>query len=122
MASISVRVNMDAKALEECAYNDDKVKGEVTKGANSIAAKASSMATEKSGIWHETGRPHTPGREGGTWHGSKDNGTIGGVTPSYVAKPAKPSTNGVPVAIVVTANYAAQKDNMKHNTLVRAIG
>lgn len=125
MASgFSVKVTIDESRLEESAYQAPQVKSATTRYANQIAGNANNLAVDKSGVWHESGKPHTPGREGGTWYGSKkDRGTIGGVSPMYKAKPAKPSgDHGEPVAIVVTANYAAQKDNMKNNTLLKAMG
>lgn len=123
MANFSVRVNIDETALEQCAYNAPQVKGAINKSANQIAANANGLATEESGIWHEVGKPHTPGREGGKWHGSRhETETIGGVQPSYKAKPARPGSNGAPIALVVTGNYAAQKDNMVNNTLLKAMG
>jgi hypothetical protein len=124
MASVSVKVKISEEKLKEVAFNTSEVRSAITKGANQIAGRANGSATEKSGIWHEIGVPHTPGKEGGVWKGTSKEiqYTIGGQQAEYQAKPAKPTRDGTPVAIVVTANYAAQKDNMKHNTLVRAIG
>ena len=124
MASVSVKVNISEDKLKEVAFSTSEVRSALTKGANQIAGRANGLATEKSGIWHEIGVPHTPGKEGGVWNGTSKEiqYTIGGQQAEYQAKPAKPTRDGTPVAIVVTANYAAQKDNMKHNTLVRAIG
>lgn len=99
-----------------------QVKNAVTQEANAIANRASGMATEKSGVWHDTGKPHNPERTGGTWrdHG-KSYPTIGGTEPVYRAKPAK-IIGGKPFAIAYTGNYAAQKDNLKNNTLLKAKG
>lgn len=116
---VSVRMSPD---FDNVIKTLPQVKGALSKEAGAIAARANGMATEKSGVWHETGKPHTPGREGGTWH---DHGeaypTVGGAEPSYGSKPAMMGAEG-PIAIVFTANHAAQKDNTKNNTLLKAKG
>lgn len=123
-SGIKVRVNISEQALKKCAFDAPGVRSAVTKGANEIAARANGLATEKSGIWHEIGVPHTPGKTGGKWEGTNKtiSFTIGGEQASYRAFAAKPTRDGTPVSIVVTKNHAAELDNMKHNTLVRAIG
>ena len=123
MANVRVDVRMSPN-FEQVIMAEPSVASEVTKTANEIAGRANSMATELSGVWHEVGEPHTPGREGGTWRGSnKVTETVGGTRPNYKAKPARRTgANGTPIAIVVTANHAAQKDNMKNNTLLKAKG
>lgn len=125
MASVKVRVEMSPD-FNRILYSKPSVKGAVTKEANAIAGRANAMGTP-SGVWHETQpkvRPHTPGRTGGVWHGNrKSTKTEGGTEARYEALPAKPyGDEGFPVSIVVTANHAAQKDNMKNNTLLKALG
>lgn len=116
----NVRVVMNGN-FNEVLFAAPQVKQAVDEKAKSIAGKANAAANEKSGIWHEVGKPHTPGREGGKWHGA-DGEVIGGKDADYKAKPARRmGADGAPIAIVVTGNYAAQKDNMKHNTLLRSI-
>jgi len=52
----------------------------------------------------------------------RDDGTqVGGKTPRYIAKPAINSKYGS-IALVVTGNYAAIKDNHDHNTMLKARG
>ena len=119
----SIKVKMQwSPTFEQDVAQMPQVKNAVTKEANAIAERANGMATEKSGIWHETGKPHTPGKSGGKFH---DHGnvtaTIGGTEPVYRAKPAK-LIGGKPFAIAYTGNYAAQKDNLNHNTLLKAKG
>ena len=123
MAS-GVRVNIDANRFRQFVNNSPEVKSEVNKAAGKISAKANGMSTEKSGIWHEIGKPYTPGKEGGEWHGTHKEikYMVGGTDAVYGSKPAKPTGDGTPVAIVFTANNAAQKDNMKNNTLLKAMG
>ena len=43
---------------------------------------------------------------------------VGGTQPVYSSKIRRNPT--VPTSLVYTANYAAQKDNMLHNTLLKA--
>ena len=44
----------------------------------------------------------------------------GGTSPKYVADTQRPK-GIVPVGMVYTGNYAAMKDNMKHNTLLKSL-
>lgn len=44
----------------------------------------------------------------------------GGTSPKYMADTQRPR-GIVPVGMVYTANYAAMKDNMKHNTLLKSL-
>ena len=120
-SSIKVNVVM-SPTFEQDVMKLPQVKGAVTKEANAIADRANGMATEKSGIWHDTGKPHNPDRTGGTWHDHGDSyPTIGGTEPAYKAKPAK-MIGDKPFAIAYTGNYAAQKDNLNNNTLLKAKG
>lgn len=122
MASGGVRVDVRMSPdFEQVIMEEPAVASEVTKTANQIAGRANAMG-KPSGIWHETGAPHTPGRTGGVWHGNrKSTETVGGTPANYEAKAAQ-MRNGKPIAIVVTANNAAQRDNMENNTLLRAKG
>lgn len=122
MAS-QIRVSVEwSPQFEQIVMGLPQVKGAVTKEANAIAERANGMASTVSGIWHETGRPHDPNKTGGKWHDhGKSYPTIGGNEAAYRSKPAK-MFGGKPVAIVYSANYAAQKDNYEHNTLLKAKG
>lgn len=122
MASVSVKVDISEKALERVINESPETKSAINSLSNQIANRANAMAQEISGIWHETGKPHNPERKGGEWVGSsKDFPTIGGVEARYDSKPAKLGSDGL-VGIVFSANYAAQKDNHLHNTLLKAKG
>lgn len=122
MASVTVKVDVSMKSIEEAINSAEGTLSAINSESSKIAAKANSLATEKSGKWYETGKPHTPGRSGGKFH---DHGNvksiIGDKSAKYASKPAKRGPSGV-VGIVFTANYAAQKDNTKHNTLLKAKG
>lgn len=118
--SISVKVVM-APDFEQQCYDKPQVASAVTSKANEIAAKANGMAIERSGIWREVGKPHDADAQGGKWHGPNNVPTTGGTEPEYKAKPAKRmGDEGRPIGIVFTANHAAQKDNLKNNTLLKA--
>lgn len=122
MANVTVTVDISQKSLEEAINSAEGTRSAISSESSKIAAKANAMASEKSGVWRETGKPHTPGRSGGEFH---DHGNvtevIGGKSAVYASKPARRGPGGV-VGIVYTANYAAQKDNSKRNTLLKAKG
>ena len=61
------------------------------------------------------------GYKTGKYHKDHKSPAIGGMSPKYVAHTGRPR-GAVPVGIVYTGNYAAQKDNMLHNTLLKAKG
>lgn len=124
MADVNVTVKIDDAAFMRAMYAPSSVAQAVNTKAQNIVSNANGMAVERSGIWHEVGKPHNPNKTGGTWIGNKNiTDTIGGTPSEYGMKNAKRiGADGVPVAIVFTANYAAQKDNLKHNTLLGAIG
>lgn len=84
-----------------------------------IAGKANALAAGyKSGIWHDTGSTKPPGH--GEWHDrGKTYPTKGGTPAQYEFDVEK--RKSAQVGIVYTANYAAQKENMQHNTLLKSI-
>lgn len=122
MGSVTVKVDISQQSLKHAVNFAPGTRTALARESNAIAARANGMATEKSGIWHETGKPHTPGKTGGEWH---DHGgsykTIGGEEAKYSTKPVIAGKDGY-VGIVFAANYAAQKDNLKNNTLLKAKG
>ena len=104
MASIHVNVELDPNAPEKI-FRLPQCKDALTKEAQAIAAKATNMgASFKTQEWTR-----------------KDGTTVGGKSPRYIAKPARNSKYGS-IALVVTGNYAAMKDNYEHNTLLKARG
>lgn len=123
MASVTVKVDISQQSLEKAVNDAPGTRSAINSMTAQIAARANSMASEVSGIWYETGKPHNPDREGGGefhTHG-KSYPKVGGVAASYASKPAKKGPSGL-VGIVFSANYAAQKDNLKHNTLLKVKG
>lgn len=54
------------------------------------------------------------------YHRDHMSPAVGGTAPKYAANTGRPR-GIVPVGIVYTANYAAQKDNMLHNTLLKSL-
>lgn len=121
MASADVKVEIDVPAVELVINSSDSTRNIINKLSGEVAARANYMATEITGIWHETGKPHTPGKTGGTWHDhGKEYDTIGGKRAEYASKPAIRGKSGL-VGMVYTGNYAAMKDNNKHNTMLKAL-
>lgn len=111
MADATIKVVMDSN-WEETIKTMPAVKAVVTKEAKKICDTANSLSSGfKSGIYVD----------------KKTNTTIGNTPAQYGSMNAKvyPDRNGAgstSVALVYTKNYAAQKDNLLHNTLTKAIG
>lgn len=68
----------------------------------------------------DTANALSSGFRTGYYHRDHKSPAVGGTQPAYMAKTGRPR-GIVPVGIVYTANYAAQKDNMLHNTLLKAL-
>lgn len=103
MARVTIKTDF-GPGWKKAIFQTEKVSEAVTKEANRIASRANGMSSGfRTGIWHD----HETGEKRGN------------TAPKYEAKPAI-MRNGKPVAIVVTANYAAQKDTMENNTLLKA--
>ena len=124
MANVNVRVKMDDEAFTRAMYADENVVSSVAAKAEKIATRANGSAIEKSGVWHDVGQSHTPRKSGGKLHeNNREIATDGGKTATYGIKSVERfGRYGIPVSVVYTSNYAAAKDNLKHNTLTRAIG
>lgn len=106
MASVKIKVVLDSDAPEKI-YRLPQVKAAVTKQANEIAERANSMSAGfHTGLYYQNGH-HVAG--------------VGNKQPNYVAKPTKETSKGA-IALVVTGNYAAMKDTLEHNTLLKARG
>ena len=54
------------------------------------------------------------------YHVEHRSPAVGGTSPRYTAHTGRPNGQ-VPIGIVYTGNYAAQKENMLHNTLLKCI-
>lgn len=105
MADVTVKVEM-LPGWERTVKQMGSVKSALTAEASAISANANSLSSGfRTGIYHDPA-------EGGK--------RKGGTPAQYASKPAKSTDNGA-VALVYTANYAAQKDNMLHNTLLKAV-
>lgn len=104
MADVTVRVKLDSNWKQK-VVNLSSVKDGLTNEAERLEQKANALCSGfRSGIWHD---PET--------------GVKKGDTPAvYGMKTAQRYGSG-PVAIVYTKNYAAQKDNLKNNTLAKVL-
>ena len=91
--------NIDPEKLWRMACKSDGMYQLVRKAADQVCSKANSM--------------------GSTFKTEKYRDR-GGTSPKYMANTGRPKGT-VPVGIVYTANYAAMKDNMKHNTLLKSL-
>lgn len=121
MASSDVEIEISEERVESVINGSEGTREILNKIAADVASRANSMATEKSGVWYETGKPHTPGRSGGKFHEHGNvTETIGGKDAEYAYKPAIRGKSGL-VALVHTDNYAAMLDTHKHNTLLKAL-
>lgn len=111
MADATIKVVMDSN-WEETIKTMPAVKAVVTKEAKSICDTANSLSS---------------GFRSGTYYDKETKKTIGNTPAQYGSMNAKvyPDRNGAgntSVALVYTKNYAAQRDNLLHNTLTKAIG
>lgn len=97
MADVDFRI--DEQALWRMACKTDNMYQLIRKNADQTASKANSM--------------------GASFRTQKYKGK-GGTSPRYVANTQRPR-GIVPVGMVYTGNYAAMKDNMKHNTLLKSL-
>lgn len=105
MADVIVKVVMEP-GYEKKLKKMPVVKGALTKKATEICAEANNMAAGfRSGKFYD-----------------REAKKLKGDTPArYAMKKAKEHEDGS-TALVYTANYAAQLENMKHNTLLKAKG
>lgn len=104
MADVTVNIVMNP-GWEKQIFMLPQVKGAVTKEANAVASRANALGA---------------GYRTGYYHPNHKSPAVGGTQPKYKAFQAQ-VFNKTPVAIVVTKNYAAMKDNMLHNTLLKSL-
>lgn len=104
-----VNINSESMIIEEIG-NLPQVKGQLTKAANQTAAAATAAAA---GFRTKRVKPGTVLPDG-----TRAAAGIGGKSPRYIAKKAQQGRAGA-VALVVTGNYAAQKDQALHNTMLK---
>lgn len=103
----SGRITWDKSALGRVLAKDAGVLAEVNRATQERCAKANALcAGFKSGVWHD----HA--------NGDKKYGPTQAV---YGSNVKRFGAANVPVGIVYTANYAAAKDNLQHNTLAKVV-
>lgn len=106
MASgVTVRVEIDEKKLEHAIFYAPKTEVMISNKVEKIAAKANALA----------GGYRTP-----KWH-DHDTGETKGDTPAVYEGDTQLGRKGY-IGIVYPNNYAAQKENKLHNTLLKAKG
>lgn len=105
MAKVRVRVALDPDAPEKI-YHLKGVKGALDKQARSIAGRANAL-----GAGYRTAR----------FYDRNAKEQRGNAQPKYEPVDAM-DTRKSSVALVHNANYAAYKDTLLHNTLLKAIG
>lgn len=103
MADIEFKV--DEQKLWALVCRSDGTYDLVRSAADGIAAKANAL-----GAGYRTAR----------YHRDHESPAVGGTKPEYGSNTGRPR-GVVPVGLVYTANYAAQKDNHLHNTLLKSI-
>lgn len=122
MASASARVEWDMDALQRAAARSDDVRGALVEATDRIVATANAMGsgTRSGGHGYKakgTGKP----RKGQGWLEHENS-------PVAVTGPAAEYAGNVRMfhdgymGIVYTANYSAQLDNHRNNTLLKAKG
>lgn len=104
MASVNVRIEM-APGWEQKIKQLPPVKGAITKEAERICVAANSLSAN-----FRTGK----------WHDHKTGAMRGNTKPHYGMKRTM-EKGRTSVALVYTKNYAAMKDNLKNNTLAKAM-
>lgn len=88
---------------------------------SAIQARAQANAAGyRSGIWHEYGSKKAANPGNGKWVDRGRTYPTKGNTPARYASNVQ-KRGGVQVGLVYTANHAAQKENMQHNTLLKSI-
>ncbi|MBQ9147803.1 MAG: hypothetical protein IJX68_08835 [Rikenellaceae bacterium] len=98
-------MNIFQEALLRAACGAEGTRALVESKTNKIASTANALG----------GGYRTP-----KWHDHDTGETKGNTQPAYDGNVQK--RNGKFIGIVYTANYSAQKDNMEHNTLLKAKG
>jgi hypothetical protein len=104
MAS-AVRVDVDVEAAWNVALRSDGLYQMIRSEADRRAAQANAMAGD-----FKTGK----------YHRDHKSPAVGGTHARYSSKTGRP-LGRVPVGMVHTGNYAAIKENMKHNTLAKVL-
>ena len=122
MASASARVEWDMAALQRVAARSDETRAALVEVTDGIVAAANALGSSTHSGGHDykakgTGAP----RKGQGWLEHENS-------PAAVTGPAAEYEGNVRmfhdgyVGIVYTANYSAQLDNHRNNTLLKAKG
>ena len=99
-----VRIEVDMNAAWRVAYKSDGLYQMVRQETDKRASRANSLSS---------------GFKTDKYHRDHKSPAVGGTSPEY--KPHTRRNPDVPVGIVYTGNYAAKKENMLHNTLLKCI-
>lgn len=100
-----VEFHIDKEKLWRLACKSDGAYLLVRSATDKVASNANSI-----GSGYKTAK----------YHRDHKSPAVGGTSPKYVANTSRPK-GVVPVGIVYTSNYAAMKDNMLHNTLLKSL-
>ena len=104
-SNVTVKVVLDQRGLEHAINHAPGTEAAIRQKVSNIKAKANALAAGyRTPKWHDHKTGETKGDTPAKYDGSTRLGSRG-----YVG-------------IVYTANYAAQKENKQHNTLLKAKG
>ena len=107
---VDVRIEIDERKLKKVAFESDACYQLVLQKRDQSEAMANSLGSGyRTGYYHKGGH-RVPG--------------VGNKQPIYGGSTRRFRTSdgiSIPVGIVVTKNYAAMKDNMLHNTLLKSL-
>ena len=104
-SSVTVRVEIDERALREAISNGEGVESILQAETDKIVSRANSLSR---------------GMRTGRWHDHSTGETLGDTEPEFAGNVKKRGKGHI--GIVYTANYAAQKANMQSNILLKAKG
>lgn len=122
MASASARVEWDMDALQRAAARSDEVRGALVEATDRIVATANAMGsgTRSGGHDYKAKGTGTPRRGQGWLEHDRSPAAVTGPAAEYAGN-VRMFHDGY-MGIVYTANYSAELDNHKNNTLLKAKG
>lgn len=122
MASASARVEWDMDALQRAAARSDEVRGALVEATDRIVATANAMGsgTRSGGHDYKAKGTGTPRRGQGWLEHDRSPAAVTGPAAEYAGN-VRMFHDGY-MGIVYTANYSAQLDNHRNNTLLKAKG
>ena len=104
-----VRIEIDERKLRKVAFESDGCYQLVLQKRDQSEAMANSLGS---------------GYRTGYYHRDHKSPAVGGTQPKYGGSTQRFRNSegiSIPVGIVTTKNYAAMKDNMLHNTLLKSL-